>query len=157
MRCRLFEPARRQFLLESGSCFEGTKCGFRRRMTRHWGLVELRLISRRIHHYCIKINTNTGTVQELVYEFRIDELEAGEASQLTAEATRSSRIAMIVVQPSDDSHHITWIAMRKAVEVVPEEKMRNDDENNKTLNVKCMCQRRPDRGVQERGDVESEA
>lgn len=126
-------------------------------MTRHWGPGELRLISRRIHDCCSKRNTNTGTVQELVYEFRIDELEAGVASQLTAEATRSSRIAMIVVQPSDGSHHITWIALRKAVEVVPEEEMRNDDENNKTLNVKCMCQRRPDRGVQERGGVESEA
>jgi desulfoferrodoxin (superoxide reductase-like protein) len=64
---------------------------------------------------------------------------------------------MIDVQPSDGSHHITWIAMRKAVEVIPEEELRNDDGNDKTLNVKCMCQRRSDRGVQERGGVESEA
>lgn len=48
VRYRLFVPARHQFLLGSGSCFEGMRCGSRRRMTRHLGPGELLWVSRRI-------------------------------------------------------------------------------------------------------------
>lgn len=43
VRCHLFATARRRFLLASSSCFEGTICDFRPRMTRRLGLVEIEL------------------------------------------------------------------------------------------------------------------
>jgi hypothetical protein len=67
VRCHLFEIARRRFLLESSSCFEGTRCGFRPRMTRRLGPVELHQVSRRIRHCYREMVTDIESVQELVF------------------------------------------------------------------------------------------
>lgn len=98
VRYHLFVPAQRQFLLGSGSCFEGMRCGSRQRMTRHSGPGELRWVSRRICNGCIRLNTDIGSIQELASAgYTPIALVAGGVGQLTAEDTRSSRIAMIDV------------------------------------------------------------
>jgi hypothetical protein len=67
-------------------------------MTRHLGPGELRWVSRRICNGCIRVNTDIGSIQELAFADSVPIASvAGVVGQLTAEDTRSSRIAMVDV------------------------------------------------------------